>query len=75
MTDLPGIEAYVTDASAHRHDRDYEIDGIVVKVDRIDQQQQVGSPPSPGGRSPQAAPEEKTTKLLSIEINVGRTGA
>ncbi len=77
VTDLPGIEAYVTDASAHRHDRDYEIDGIVVKVDRIDQQQQVGFT----AKSPRWAvayklpPEEKTTKLLSIEINVGRTGA
>ncbi len=77
MTDLPGIEAYVTDASAHRHDRYYEIDGIVVKVDRIDQQQQVGFT----AKDPRWAvayklpPEEKTTKLLSIEINVGRTGA
>ena len=77
VSDLAGIEGYVADMSQHRHDRDYEIDGVVVKVDRFDLQQQAGFT----AKSPRWAvafklpPEEKTTKLLAIEINVGRTGA
>ena len=68
---------YIVDATQHRHDRDYETDGIVVKVDSLEDQAAVGFT----SRSPRWAiayklpPEEKTTILTSIEINVGRTGA
>jgi DNA ligase (NAD+) len=71
------VKAFVKEASAHRHDRDYETDGIVVKVDSLADQRQVGFT----ARSPRWAiafklpPEERTTILRSIEINVGRTGA
>ncbi|MEN8041536.1 MAG: NAD-dependent DNA ligase LigA [Actinomycetota bacterium] len=71
------VETYIREATEHRHDRDYETDGIVVKADALADQRQVGST----ARSPRWAiafklpPEEKTTLLKSIEINVGRTGA
>ncbi len=71
------VLAYVEDATQHRHDRDYETDGIVIKLDSLDDQRTVGFT----ARSPRWAiafklpPEEKTTLLESIEINVGRTGA
>jgi len=71
------VKAYVSDATEHRHDRDYETDGIVIKVDPLADQVEVGFT----ARSPRWAiafklpPEEKTTLLKSIEINVGRTGA
>jgi DNA ligase (NAD+) len=71
------VVEYIVDATRHRHDRDYETDGIVVKVDSLVDQDAVGFT----ARSPRWAiayklpPEEKTTILKSIEINVGRTGA
>lgn len=55
----------------------YGIDGAVVKVDNFDQRKLIGST----AKFPKWAeaykypPEEKPTKLLDIEINVGRTGA
>lgn len=71
------VKKYVAQATEHRHDRDYETDGIVVKIDSLADQREVGFT----ARSPRWAiayklpPEEKTTVLTSIEINVGRTGA
>src|ERR1700680_4813264 len=60
-----------------RGELDYGIDGVVVKVDSLAQQRALGSV----GREPRWAiaykfpPEEVTTKLLAIEVNVGRTGS
>ncbi|GAB3232652.1 NAD-dependent DNA ligase LigA [Mycolicibacterium hippocampi] len=60
----------------HRHDVDHEIDGVVVKVDDVALQRRLGST----SRAPRWAvaykypPEEATTKLLDIRVNVGRTG-
>jgi DNA ligase (NAD+) len=71
------VVEYILDATQHRHDRAYETDGIVVKVDSLADHAVVGFT----ARSPRWAiayklpPEEKTTILKSIEINVGRTGA
>lgn len=71
------VLAYIEEATAARHDRDYETDGIVVKVDSLVEQVEVGFT----ARSPRWAiayklpPEEKTTILTDIAINVGRTGA
>lgn len=55
----------------------YQIDGAVVKVDSFEQRRELGST----AKFPRWAeaykypPEEKETKLLNIQINVGRTGA
>ncbi|MHA3022721.1 NAD-dependent DNA ligase LigA [Mycobacterium sp. BMJ-28] len=60
----------------HRHDVEHEIDGLVVKVDQVGLQRRLGST----SRAPRWAvaykypPEEVTTKLLDIRVNVGRTG-
>lgn len=60
----------------HRHDVEHEIDGVVVKVDEVALQRRLGST----SRAPRWAiaykypPEEATTKLLDIKVNVGRTG-
>ncbi|MDJ0952269.1 MAG: NAD-dependent DNA ligase LigA [Acidimicrobiia bacterium] len=77
IADLDGVEAYVTAAVKARHGNDYEIDGVVVKVDDLAEQSDLGYT----AKSPRWAvayklpPEEKTTTLEEIRINVGRTGA
>ncbi len=55
---------------------DYEIDGIVIKVDRFEDQEQLGyTAKSPRWATAYKFPaEEVTTKLLDIELSVGRTG-
>jgi DNA ligase (NAD+) len=69
-------------AACHGIERDrealgYDIDGAVVKVDALAQQEALGTV----GRDPRWAvaykfpPTTRTTRLLGIEINVGRTGA
>lgn len=61
----------------HRHDLGFEVDGVVVKVDDLGSREELGYT----SKSPRWAiaykfpPEEKTTRLLEIELNVGRTGA
>ncbi len=60
----------------HRHDIEHELDGIVLKVDALEQQRRLGST----SRAPRWAiafkypPEEVNTRLLAIQIGVGRTG-
>ncbi|MET0700084.1 MAG: NAD-dependent DNA ligase LigA [Mycobacterium sp.] len=60
----------------HRHDVEHEIDGVVIKVDEVSLQRRLGAT----SRAPRWAiaykypPEEATTKLLDIRVNVGRTG-
>lgn len=74
---IDDVRRYIADATQHRHDRNYETDGIVIKADSLADQAEVGFT----ARSPRWAiayklpPEEKNTILRSIEINVGRTGA
>jgi DNA ligase (NAD+) len=60
-----------------RHDLDYEIDGIVIKVDSLAQQAALGSLHSRPrwARAFKWAPMTAQTKLLEIAIRVGRTGA
>jgi DNA ligase (NAD+) len=76
---VPGMDEvreYIAYYAEHRHDPPYEIDGVVVKVDQIALQQALGST----SRAPRWAiafkypPEEVTTRLLDIQVNVGRTG-
>jgi len=77
---MRGIDAVRDACHAIEHDREalgYDIDGAVVKVDALAQQAALGAV----GRDPRwaiaykFAPTTRTTKLLAIEINVGRTGA
>jgi DNA ligase (NAD+) len=74
---LKDVEQYVENAGEHRHSIvPYEIDGVVVKVDDVGLQRRLGST----SRAPRWAiafkypPEEVNAKLLSIEVNTGRTG-
>ncbi|NIA20886.1 MAG: NAD-dependent DNA ligase LigA [Anaerolineaceae bacterium] len=59
-----------------RHELDYEIDGLVIKVNRLDQQERLGRT----SKAPRwciaykFAAEQAETKLLSIEVQVGKTG-
>jgi DNA ligase (NAD+) len=60
----------------HRHDLGYEIDGVVVKLDDLDQRARLGFT----SRAPRWAiaykfpPEERTTILRDIQVSIGRTG-
>ena len=60
-----------------RFDLPFDIDGVVIKVDDFRQREILGAT----AKVPKWAvaykfpPEEKTSKLLDIELNVGRTGA
>ncbi|MFB4267625.1 NAD-dependent DNA ligase LigA [Nonomuraea sp. GTA35] len=76
VPDLDGINEFIEHYRAHRHDPAYEIDGVVVKVDDFRTQRELGST----SRAPRWAiaykypPEEVNTKLLDIQVGVGRTG-
>ncbi len=79
VPDMAGVREYIAYYAEHRHDPQgppYEIDGVVVKVDQIALQQVLGST----SRAPRWAiafkypPEEVTTRLRDIQVNVGRTG-
>jgi DNA ligase (NAD+) len=60
----------------HRHDLVYEIDGVVIKLDELALRRAAGVT----SRAPRWAiarkfpPEERTTRLLAIEVSIGRTG-
>jgi DNA ligase (NAD+) len=70
------VEKFIQHYADHRHDVEHEIDGVVIKVDSLSQQQQLGFT----SRAPKWAiaykypPEEVTTNLLDIKVIVGRTG-
>jgi DNA ligase (NAD+) len=76
VDDLEGVWAYIERYREQRHSVEHEIDGVVVKVDQVALQRRLGST----SRAPRWAiafkypPEEATTKLLDIRVNVGRTG-
>ncbi|MFG3642125.1 NAD-dependent DNA ligase LigA [Micromonospora sp. NPDC047762] len=76
VPDLAGVAEFIAYYAEHRHDVEHEIDGVVVKVDPVSIQGRLGST----SRAPRWAiafkypPEEVTTKLLDIDVNVGRTG-
>ena len=73
---LTKVEEFIAHYGEHRHDVEHEIDGVVVKVDEVSLQRRLGTT----SRAPRWAiaykypPEEVTTKLLEIRVNVGRTG-
>jgi DNA ligase (NAD+) len=78
FSSLDEVRAYIEYYAdpAHRHETPYEIDGVVVKIDPIGVQRAMGAT----SRAPRWAiaykypPEEVTTRLLDIKVNVGRTG-
>jgi DNA ligase (NAD+) len=71
------VRAFCEAALGRRHDLPYEIDGVVVKVDSFALQDELGYT----SKAPRWAiaykfpPEEKTTVLREIRVQVGRTGA
>ena len=73
---LEEVDAFCRHWLEHRHDLDYEIDGVVVKVDDLAQRQELGAT----SKSPRWAiaykfpPEQATTKLNDIMVSIGRTG-
>jgi DNA ligase (NAD+) len=78
FADLADVQAFIDHFAdpVHRHETPYEIDGVVVKIDALEVQRALGAT----SRAPRWAiaykypPEEVTTRLLDIRVNVGRTG-
>jgi DNA ligase (NAD+) len=77
LPDLAAVREFIDHYGEHRHDvTEHEIDGVVIKVDQVSLQRRLGST----SRAPRWAiafkypPEEVNTKLLAIEVGVGRTG-
>jgi DNA ligase (NAD+) len=76
LSTIDELLAHIAYWGEHRHDVEHEIDGVVVKIDEVSAQRRLGST----SRAPRWAiafkypPEEATTKLLDIRVNVGRTG-
>ena len=73
---IKDVKAHIDYVGEHRHDVVHDIDGLVIKVDQADLQRRLGST----ARAPRWAvaykypPEEVNTRLLDIQVNVGRTG-
>lgn len=76
LDDIDAVAQHCLHWQEHRHDLDFEIDGVVVKVDDLAQRRRLGFT----SRAPRWAiaykfpPEERTTTLLDIKVSVGRTG-
>ncbi len=76
VTGIEEVIAFCRKWEQHRHDLDYQIDGAVAKVDDLDLQQRLGAT----SHAPRWAiaykfpPEERSTKLVAIEVSIGRTG-
>lgn len=74
--DAQGAREFIAYYGEHRHDVAHEIDGIVIKVDEREKQAELGET----SRAPRWAiaykypPEVVRTRLLDIQVNVGRTG-
>jgi len=70
------VIAYIDSLREKRHSLEHEIDGVVVKVDSLNEQRELGFT----SRAPRWAiaykypPEQVNTKLLDIRVSVGRTG-
>ncbi|HUF33508.1 MAG TPA: NAD-dependent DNA ligase LigA [Acidimicrobiales bacterium] len=73
---LDGVHELCEHWLEHRHDLGYEIDGVVVKVDDLAMRDELGFT----AKAPRWAiaykfpPEERTTRLHSIMVSIGRTG-
>ncbi|NJK79189.1 MAG: NAD-dependent DNA ligase LigA [Chloroflexaceae bacterium] len=76
FTNFSAVVGYAREWMSRRESLDYEVDGLVIKVDDVRQQNELGVV----GRDPRWAiafkfpPREGITRLLAITVNVGRTG-
>lgn len=76
LASLVDAYAHCNKWEQHRHDLAYEIDGVVIKVNDLGLQRELGAT----AKAPRWAiaykfpPEERTTKLLDIQVSIGRTG-
>jgi DNA ligase (NAD+) len=76
LNGLEEIHRYCLGWQANRHTNDFEIDGVVIKVDDLAQRQELGST----SKAPRWAiaykfpPEERTTLLQGIMVSIGRSG-
>ena len=76
VNSLTQVVEFVEKCEANRHKLDYEIDGVVVKLDDLAQREQLGFT----ARAPRwaiavkFAPEERNTILKNISVSIGRTG-
>ncbi|MBQ2644960.1 NAD-dependent DNA ligase LigA [bacterium] len=74
---IESVENYCKDWEFERHKLDYATDGVVVKINDVSKQNELGYT----ARAPKWAtafkfpPEEIETELLDIELSVGKTGA
>ncbi|HTH82657.1 MAG TPA: NAD-dependent DNA ligase LigA [Mucilaginibacter sp.] len=75
--DIDGVLAFITEWDKKRFNLSYDIDGIVIKVNNLNQQQELGFT----AKSPRWAisykfkAEQVQTELLAVTYQVGRTGA
>lgn len=73
---LDDVIAFIEECREHRHSLDFEIDGVVVKVNRRDEQQELGAT----SKAPRWViafkypPEAARTVVRNINLYVGRTG-
>jgi len=76
VNSVADVLSYIDEFQAKRHSLEHEIDGVVVKVDDLTTQREMGAT----SRAPRWAiaykypPEQVNTKLVDIRIGVGRTG-
>jgi len=76
-TSIEEVMDFITHWDSHRHQLPYETDGVVIKVNNLLQQEELGYT----AKAPRWAmaykfkAEQVSTKLLSIDYQVGRTGA
>jgi DNA ligase (NAD+) len=74
--DIATVKQFLKEWEQKRYDLPYEIDGLVIKIENIDQQKRLGST----SKSPRwaiaykYAAEQATTRLIEITVQVGRTG-
>ncbi|HTK89938.1 MAG TPA: NAD-dependent DNA ligase LigA [Verrucomicrobiae bacterium] len=74
---LDAVIAYCAELEARRDTLDYEADGVVVKVDDLEQQRRLGatSHHPRWAIAVKFAARQATTRVLAIEVNVGKSGA
>lgn len=76
VSEFDEIKAHIEKLGKLRENLEYDIDGVVIKIDSIEARRRIGE----GTNTPKWAvaykfpPEQKKTKLLSVDIAVGRTG-